>query len=54
MWDLNYKHLHILFTMQVALFRVFWVVFSFPLSSGVFPFDLTLSNTSMSPQFDGV
>ena len=49
MWDLNYKHLHILFTMQVALFRVVWVVFSFPLSSGVFPFDLTLSNTNISP-----
>ena len=26
MWDLNYKHLHILFTMQVALFRVVWAV----------------------------
>ena len=26
MWDLNYKHLHILFTLQVVLFRVVWVV----------------------------
>ena len=26
MWDLNYKHLHILFTLQVALFRVVWAV----------------------------
>ena len=26
MWDLNYKDLHILFTLQVALFRVVWAV----------------------------
>ena len=26
MWDLNYKHLHILFTLQVALFCIVWVV----------------------------
>ena len=26
MWDLNYKHLHILFTLQVALFCIAWVV----------------------------
>ena len=25
-WDLNYKHLHLLFTLQVALFRVVWAV----------------------------
>ena len=29
MWDLNYKHLLILFTMQVAMFCVVWAVFSF-------------------------
>ena len=29
MWDLKYKHLHILFTLQVALFRVVLAVFSF-------------------------
>ena len=29
MWDLNYKHLHTLITMQVSLFRFVWVVFSF-------------------------
>ena len=51
MWDLNYKHLHILFTMQVALFRVIWAVFAF---LDAFAFDLTLSITSISPQFDGV
>ena len=54
MWDLNYKHLHILFTMQVALFRVIWAVFAFLLFLDTFPFDLTLSITSISPQFDGV
>ena len=26
MWDLKYKHLHILFTLQVALFGVVWAV----------------------------
>ena len=26
MWDLNYKHLHILFTLQVAMFHVVWAV----------------------------
>ena len=26
MWDLNYKHLHILFTLQVTLFHVVWAV----------------------------
>ena len=26
LWDLNYKHLHILFTSQVALFLVVWAV----------------------------
>ena len=54
MWDLNYKHLHILFTMQVALFRVLWAVFSFLFFLDAFLFDLTLSITSISPQFDGV
>ena len=112
MWDLNYKHLHILFTMQIdhfritfglffkaslgahpfiwklvfihmqmktnfhmkrwapglalkkrpkvirkwpiALFRVIWAVFAFLLFLDAFPFDLTLSITSISPQFDGV
>ena len=54
MWDLNYKHLHILFTMQVSLFRVVWVVFSFLFFLDAFPFDLTLPITSISPQFDSV
>ena len=54
MWDLNYKHLHILLTMQVALFRVVWAVFSFLFFLDAFLFDLTLSITSISPQFDGV
>ena len=54
MWDLNYKHLHILFRMQIALFRVIWAVFAFLLFLDAFPFDLTLSITSISPQFDGV
>ena len=54
MWDLNYKHLHILFTTQVALFRVIWAVFAFLFFLDAFPFDLTLSITSISPQFDGV
>ena len=54
MWDLNYKHLHILFRMQFALFRVIWAVFAFLLFLDAFPFDLTLSITSISPQFDGV
>ena len=26
MWDLNYKHLRILFTLQVALFSVGWAI----------------------------
>ena len=26
MWDLNCKHLHILFTLQVSLFRVVWAL----------------------------
>jgi len=26
MWNLNYKHLHILSTLQVALFRVVWAL----------------------------
>ena len=56
MWDLNYKRLHILFTRQVALFRVVWAVFSFLFFLDAFLFDLTLSiiYTSISPQFDGV
>ena len=29
MWDLSYKHLHIFFTLQVAVFRVVLAVFSF-------------------------
>ena len=51
MWDLNYKHLHILFTMQVSrcLGRFLLSVFL-----DAFVFDLTLSITSISPQFDGV
>ena len=51
MWDLNYKHLHLLFTMQVArcLGRFLLSVFL-----DAFPFDLTLSITRISPQFDGV
>ena len=55
MWDLNYKHLHILFTMQVncavsrCLGRFLLSVFQ-----DAFLFDLTLSITSISPQFDGV
>ena len=54
MWDLNYKHLHIWFTMHIALFRVIWAVFAFLLFLDAFPFDLTLSITSISPQFDGI
>ena len=54
MWDLNYKHLHILFTKQIALFRVIWAVFAFLFFLDAFPFDLMLSITSISPQFDGV
>ena len=55
MWDLNYKHLHIFLTMQVAQFRVVWAVF-FLLSVflDAFLFDLTLSITNISAQFDGV
>ena len=53
MWDLNYKHLHILFRMQVALFRVLGS-FLLSLFLDAFFFDLTLSRTSISPQFDGV
>ena len=53
MRDLNYKHLHILFTMQVGLFRVVWAVL-FSVFLDAFFFDLTLSITSRSPQFDGV
>ena len=49
MWDLNYKHSHILITMQVALFCFVWAVFLY-----TFLFDLTLSITSILPQFDGV
>ena len=54
MWDLNYKHLHILFTMQVSLFRVVYGSFSPFCFSRRFSFDLTLPITRVSPQFDGV
>ena len=54
MWDLNYKDLHILFTMQVALFRVVWAGFLLSVFLDASLFDLTLSIISISSQFDGV
>ena len=54
MWDLNYKHLHILFTVQVSLFCRCMGRSLLSVLLDAFPFDLTLPITSISPQFDGV
>ena len=53
MWDLNYKHLHILFTMQVALFRIVWPFSPFCFSRR-FSLRFKIMKTSLSPQFNGV
>ena len=47
MWGLNYKHLHILFTMQVALFRVVWALYLLSVFVDAFLFELTLSISSI-------
>ena len=66
MWDLNYKNLHILFTLQVALFGVVWAVVIwdfFKLESVKTDImnsskrqTIPLTKSSISPQslFDGV
>jgi len=53
MWDLNYKHLHIVYNASCAVSRCLGhSLLSVFLDD--FPFHLTLSITSISPQFDGV
>ena len=66
MWDLNYKNLHILFTLQVALFGVVWavVIWDFfnlesvktDLMNSSKRQTIPLTKSSISPQslFDGV